>query len=67
MQFNALMTSINRQRMRQRISNVYDLAHGAQGEVKSIEEYVKNLRKAVDIHKEAMGSASDFNKEIGSI
>jgi hypothetical protein len=61
------MSSINRQRMRQRISNVYDLAHGAQSEPKAIEEYVKTLRKSVDIHREAQGSASDFNKDIGSI
>lgn len=58
---------MNRQRIRQRISTVYDLAHGTQCEGKSIEEYVKKLRKSVDIHKEAMGSAADFNREIGSI
>lgn len=67
MQFNSLMTSINRQRMRQRIADIYDTNHGAQGDGKSIEEYVKVLRKSVDIHKEAMGSSSDFNKQIGSI
>lgn len=53
--------------MRQRISTIYDLAHGAQGEGKSIAEYVKTLQKAVDIHKETMGSAADFNSQIGSI
>lgn len=67
LQFNALMTSINRHRIRTRISTIYDLAHGAQGEGKSIKEYVTTLRKSVDIHKEAMGSAADFNKQIGSI
>lgn len=61
------MDSINKHRIRQRISNIYDLAHGAQAEGKSIKEYTKELAKSVDIHKEAMGSASDFNSQIGSI
>ena len=61
------MASINRQRVRQRISAIYDTNHGAQGDAKSVTEYVKNLRKSVAIHQEAMGSASDFNKDIGSI
>ncbi|NKB42019.1 MAG: hypothetical protein GKR86_13480 [Ilumatobacter sp.] len=58
---------MNEQRVRQRISTIYDLAHGAQGEGKSISEYVKTLSKSVDIHTETMGSAADFNRDIGSI
>jgi hypothetical protein len=61
------MTSINEQRVRQRVSAIYDMAHGGQGTEKSIREYVKALMKSVDIHREAMGSAEDFLKDIGSI
>lgn len=67
MQFNSLMHSINENRIRTRISAIYDMAHGAQAEGKSINEYVKTLSKSVGIEKESMGSASDFNKDIGSI
>ena len=61
------MDSINKLRIRQRIANVYDMAHGAQAESKAIAEYVKTLAKGAGIEKEAMGSSSDFNKDIGSI
>lgn len=61
------MASINEQRMRQRISAIYDMAHGAQCEGKTIKDYVKTLSQSVGIEKESMGSASDFNKDIGSI
>lgn len=61
------MTSINKQRVRQRISTIYDLAHGAQGTSKSVSEYVKSLQKSVDIHRETMGSVEDFKSQIGSI
>jgi len=67
LQFNSLMESVNQHRVRQRVSAIYDMAHGAQAEGKAIKEYVKGLMKSVDIHQEAMGSAADFNKEIGSI
>jgi hypothetical protein len=61
------MDSINTQRIRQRVSAIYDMAHGAQAEGKAIKEYVNTLTKSVGIHKETMGSAADFNKDIGSI
>lgn len=67
MQFNELMTSINEHRVRQRVAAIYDMAHGAQADGKAIKEYVGTLLKQVGIHQEAMGSASDFNREIGSI
>ena len=67
MQFNALMSSINEHRVRTRISAIYDMAHGAQCEGKAIKEYVKTLSKSVGIETETMGSAADFNKDIGSI
>lgn len=61
------MSSINEHRIRQRVAAVYDMAHGSQADGKAIKEYVKGLMKAAGIHTEAMGSASDFNKQIGSI
>jgi len=61
------MASMNKHRVRQRIAGLYDLSQGAQGTSKSIKEYVKALEKQVDIHRESMGSASDFNRDIGSI
>lgn len=61
------MSSINEHRVRQRVALIYDVAHAGQADGKSIKEYVKNLMKAVGLHKETMGSASDFNKQIGSI
>jgi hypothetical protein len=67
LQFNELMSSINEHRIRQRVSAIYDMAHGAQADGKGIKEYVKSLMRQVGIHTEAAGSASDFNREIGSI
>lgn len=67
MQFNELMTSINEHRVRQRVTAIYDMAHGAQADGKAIKEYVTTLLRQVGLHTEAMGSASDFNREIGSI
>lgn len=67
MQFNSLMETVNENRIRSRICAIYDMAHGSQAEGKSINEYVKTLSKSVGIEKESMGSASDFNKDIGSI
>ena len=67
MQFNALMDSINKLRIRQRVASIYDMAHGAQGEGKAIAEYVKKLTKSVGIESETKGSAADFNRDIGSI
>jgi len=67
LQFNELMSSINEHRIRQRVSAIYDMAHGAQADGKAIKEYVGSLLKLAGIHQEAMGSAADFNKEIGSI
>jgi len=61
------MASINEHRIRQRVSAIYDMAHGAQADGKAIKEYAKTLMKGVGIEKETMGSADDFNKEIGSI
>jgi len=61
------MTSINEFRIRQRVSAIYDMAHGSQGTAKSIKEYVKTLMRSVGIHKEVMGSADDFKRDIGSI
>jgi hypothetical protein len=61
------MTSLNELRIRQRVSLIYDMVHATQAEGKAIKEYTKGLMKGVDIHTEAMGSASDFNKQIGSI
>lgn len=61
------MSSINEHRVRQRVSAIYDMAHGAQAEGKAIAEYVKGLMKQVGLEKETMGSASDFNNDIGSI
>ena len=61
------MHSINEHRVRQRVSAIYDMAHGSQADGKAIKEYVSTLMKQVGIHTEAMGSASDFNNEIGSI
>lgn len=61
------MTSVNEVRVRQRVSAIYDAAHGSQGTAKSIAEYVKTLTKGVGIHTETMKSAADFNSEIGSI
>lgn len=46
---------------------MYDIAVGGQGTSKSIKDYTKELEKAVDLHRERMGSASDFNRDIGSI
>jgi hypothetical protein len=61
------MSSINEHRVRQRVAAIYDHAHASQAENKSIKEYVKGLMQGVGIHKEGMGSAADFNKQIGSI
>jgi len=61
------MTSINEHRIRQRVSAIYDMAHGAQADGKAIKEYTKALMKGVGIEKETMGSAADFNRDIGSI
>jgi hypothetical protein len=61
------MTSINELRIRQRVAAIYDTAHGAQADNKGIKEYTKELMKGAGIEKETMGSASDFNKQIGSI
>lgn len=61
------MDSINENRIRGRVTTIYDGMYSAQAEGKSIKEYVKGLLKMVGIHKEAMGSAADFNRDIGSI
>lgn len=61
------MDSINRHRVRQRVSRVFDTAMGAQATSKAMKEYTKTLEKSVDVHRESMRSAADFNKEIGSI
>ncbi len=61
------MSSINEHRIRQRVAAIYDMAHGAQSGDKGIKDYVKILNKSVGIEKESMGSAEDFNKQIGSI
>jgi hypothetical protein len=61
------MSSINESRVRTRVTNIYDMAHGAQCEGKSIKEYVKTLLQGVGLQSEAGGSAADFNKDIGSI
>jgi hypothetical protein len=67
LQFNELMTSINEHRIRQRVASIYDMAHGAQADGKAIKEYVGTLLKQVGLHTEAMGTARDFNSQIGSI
>lgn len=61
------MDSINRNRVRQRISRVYDTAVGAQSTSKGMQEYTKALAKTVDVHHEGAGTAADFNKDVGSI
>lgn len=61
------MSSINEHRIRQRVAMVNDLANGAQGTSKSIKEHIKALQRSVKIEKESMGSAADFNRDVGSI
>ena len=61
------MESINEHRVRRRISNVWDTYHASQVDEKGVKQWLKPLETSIGIEKESMGSASDFNKEIGSI
>lgn len=58
------MRSVIKQRIRQRVAGVYDLAHGAQGTVKVVNEYVRQLEKAGNV-KDRVGDQSDFLKDFG--
>lgn len=58
------MESIIQARLRQRISGVYDTAHGAQGTAKAVGEYTRSLEKAGKINDRA-GTASDFLRDFG--
>lgn len=57
------MESIIKARLRQRISRVYDTAHGAQGTAKTVNEYVRELEKAGKI-TDRMGTADDFLRDF---
>lgn len=59
------MDSINKHRVSQRVSFVYDVAHGAQASSKDIKNYVKELRKAVGIENQAAGNAAAFLRDFG--
>lgn len=61
------MRSINKHRVRQRISNIWDTTYGAQAQGKDIKKYTKELAKQVDIHREGMGDSKDFARDFGSI
>lgn len=58
------MESIVQARLRQRISAVYDTAHGAQGTSKAVNDYVRALEKAGKI-TDRMGSQEDFLRDFG--
>lgn len=59
------MDSINKHRIAQRVSFIYDVAHGAQASSKDIKGYVKELRKAVGIENQNAGTAADFLRDFG--
>jgi len=59
------MGSINRQIVHRRISTVFDVMAGAQGNAKHVKDYVKALRKGVGLKDESAGDASDFLRDFG--
>ena len=60
------MASINKDRIRKRVSAIWDGLQASQGTHTSVKEYTGVLEKHVDIHKERMGDANDFARDFGA-
>jgi hypothetical protein len=61
------MASINRQQVQARISGIYDTAHGAQGTSRGIKDFVKQLARSVDLHRDSMGDGRDFMRDWSKV